>query len=266
MVDQCRRAVAWVYRNAASFGGNANELYLCSRSSGRPSLRLRADYRMGEARAAARHHQGRRAEQLDVRSQAGAAVEAWQLRQVQPTRWNRHSRPSATSTRSITPLVLAYGTLETPEFQRKTRDFAAALKARASRSNSSSARATITPKWGRRSAIPIASWGEPRSRLMKLKHCLAYLRAVNTAITGGQRANKKINRSATRSRGACYGGAAAGTLGLATDQAAAQRCAGPPPPHVKGPRVWLDLDQKELDEAYEPERLRVQPAQHQRAA
>src|SRR6266849_4047129 len=34
MVDQCRRAVAWVYRNAASFGANANETYLCSRSSG----------------------------------------------------------------------------------------------------------------------------------------------------------------------------------------------------------------------------------------
>jgi len=34
MVDQCRRAVAWVYRNAATFGGNPNELYLCSRSSG----------------------------------------------------------------------------------------------------------------------------------------------------------------------------------------------------------------------------------------
>ena len=34
MVDQCRRAVAWVYRNAARFGGNVNETYLCSRSSG----------------------------------------------------------------------------------------------------------------------------------------------------------------------------------------------------------------------------------------
>src|SRR5437867_4196557 len=34
MVDQCRRAVAWVYRNAATFGGNPDELYLCSRSSG----------------------------------------------------------------------------------------------------------------------------------------------------------------------------------------------------------------------------------------
>jgi len=34
------------------------------------------------------------------------------------------------------PLVLAYGTCETPEFQRQTRDFAAAVKAAASRSNS----------------------------------------------------------------------------------------------------------------------------------
>ena len=34
MVDQCRRAVSWTYRNAASFGGNADQIYLCSRSSG----------------------------------------------------------------------------------------------------------------------------------------------------------------------------------------------------------------------------------------
>ena len=34
MVEQCRRAVAWVYRTASSFGGNPNELYLISRSSG----------------------------------------------------------------------------------------------------------------------------------------------------------------------------------------------------------------------------------------
>src|SRR5438552_12793705 len=34
MVEQCRRAIGWVYRNAASFGGDANALYMCSRSSG----------------------------------------------------------------------------------------------------------------------------------------------------------------------------------------------------------------------------------------
>ena len=34
MVEQVRRAVAWVYRNAGSFGGDPNALYTISRSSG----------------------------------------------------------------------------------------------------------------------------------------------------------------------------------------------------------------------------------------
>src|ERR1700730_1091130 len=42
---------------------------------------------------------------------------------------------------------------------------------------------------------------------------------------------------------------AAGALALTSNEAAAQRC--PEPPHAKGPRVWLDLDQKELDDAYD---------------
>ena len=60
MVDQCRRAVAWTYRNAAKFGGDPARLYLISRSSGEPSGELRADHRMGEGRPATRHPQGRR--------------------------------------------------------------------------------------------------------------------------------------------------------------------------------------------------------------
>ncbi|HEY6259030.1 MAG TPA: alpha/beta hydrolase [Xanthobacteraceae bacterium] len=53
------------------------------------------------------------------------------------------------------------------------------------------------------------------------------------------------------SRRAIFAGAAAGALAFAADPAAAQRCAGPPPPHAKGPLVWLDLDQQELDDAYD---------------
>src|ERR1700730_13871599 len=34
MVEQVRRAVAWVYRNAKTFGGDPNRLYLTSHSSG----------------------------------------------------------------------------------------------------------------------------------------------------------------------------------------------------------------------------------------
>ena len=82
MVDQCRRAVAWVYRNAASFGGNADETYLCGRSSGQPSCRMRRHHRVGEAGAASRHPERRRARQRHVRPQARAAFEARQLRQV----------------------------------------------------------------------------------------------------------------------------------------------------------------------------------------
>jgi arylformamidase len=47
------------------------------------------------------------------------------------------------------------------------------------------------------------------------------------------------------------GAAAAGALALNADPAAAQRCAGPPPPRAKGPLVWLDMDQQELDDAYD---------------
>src|SRR5262249_56410954 len=34
MADQVRRAIAWVYRNAARFGGDPNRLYLSGHSSG----------------------------------------------------------------------------------------------------------------------------------------------------------------------------------------------------------------------------------------
>ena len=42
--------------------------------------------------------------------------------------------------------------------------------------------------------------------------------------------------------------ASAGAIGV-VDQASAQRL--PTPPRAKGPLVWLDMDQHELDEAYD---------------
>jgi arylformamidase len=53
------------------------------------------------------------------------------------------------------------------------------------------------------------------------------------------------------SRRALVAGAAAGALALSGEGASAQRCAGPPPPRAKGPLIWLDLDQQELDDAYD---------------
>src|SRR5436189_205111 len=34
MVEQVRRATAWAYKNAASFGGDPNRIYVAGRSSG----------------------------------------------------------------------------------------------------------------------------------------------------------------------------------------------------------------------------------------
>src|SRR4029453_2604447 len=52
-------------------------------------------------------------------------------------------------------------------------------------------------------------------------------------------------------RRALVAGAAVGTLAATTDMAAAQRCPAEPPPRTKGPLVWLDMDQHELDESYD---------------
>jgi arylformamidase len=46
-------------------------------------------------------------------------------------------------------------------------------------------------------------------------------------------------------------GAAAGTFALASDPASAQRCPATPPVRTKGAPVWLDLDQEDLDDAYD---------------
>jgi len=45
-------------------------------------------------------------------------------------------------------------------------------------------------------------------------------------------------------------GAAAGTLALASDPASAQRCP-PAAPRTKGPPVFRDLDQTDIDEGYD---------------
>ena len=53
------------------------------------------------------------------------------------------------------------------------------------------------------------------------------------------------------SRRALIAGAAAGTVALAAEPASAQRCPAVPPTRTKGPLVWLDMDQHELDESYD---------------
>jgi arylformamidase len=128
MVDQCRRAVAWTYRNAGSFGGDANAIYLSSRSSG--------SHLAGCVLITEWEKQGL------PRDLIKGAVLGSGMYDLKPVRLSKRGNyvkftdemeDALSAQRHIenihTPLVLAHGTLETPEFQRQTRDFAAALKA-----------------------------------------------------------------------------------------------------------------------------------------
>src|SRR5215467_637881 len=127
MVEQCRRAVAWVYRNAASFGANPNELYLISRSSGShlSSCVLITEWE----------------KQGLPRDIIKGAVLGSGMYDLQPVRLSKRSsfvkftdamEQELSAMRHIdrinAPLVVAHGTLETPEFQRQARDFAKALE------------------------------------------------------------------------------------------------------------------------------------------
>src|SRR3984893_2365771 len=127
MVDQWRRAVAWVYRNASAFGGNADAMYLCSRSSG---SHLASCVVITEW-----EKQG-----LPLNILKGAVFGSG-MYDLKPVRLSARSKfvkftdemeQQLSAFRHIdkihTPLVLGVGSLETSEFQRQARDFAAALQ------------------------------------------------------------------------------------------------------------------------------------------
>jgi len=128
MVEQVRRAVAWVYKNANKFGGDASRLYLTAHSSGSHlgGCVVTHDWR---------------AENLPIDLLKGAMLGSG-MYDLKPVRLSKRSRyvkftdemeEELSAQRHLdklnTPLMLAHGTCETPEFQRQTRDFYAAVKA-----------------------------------------------------------------------------------------------------------------------------------------
>jgi len=129
MADQVRRAVAWVYKNAASFGGDRERLYLSGHSSGShlAGVVLVTDWQKDFG--------------LPQDIVKGALLMSG-MYDLKPVRLSKRSdyvkftdeMEQALSTqrhlhRLNTPIILAHGTLESPEFQRQTREFAAAVKA-----------------------------------------------------------------------------------------------------------------------------------------
>jgi arylformamidase len=128
MVDQCRRAVAWIYRNAMSFGGDPSALYLSGHSSGGhlagcvvitewEKQGLPRDILKGAILGSGMYDL--KAPRLSARSRYVNFTDAME----EALSAQRHLD------RVHTPLVLVHGTLETPDFQRQSRDFNATLRA-----------------------------------------------------------------------------------------------------------------------------------------
>ncbi len=128
MVEQVRRAVGFVHKNAKSFGGDPGRLYLSSHSSGSHigGCIVTSDWRR---------------ENLPADILKGAVLSSG-MYDLKPVRLSKRSKyvkftdemeQELSAQRHIdrlnTPLVLAHGTYETPEFIRQTRDFHAAVKA-----------------------------------------------------------------------------------------------------------------------------------------
>jgi arylformamidase len=128
MVEQVRRAVAWVYRNADSFGGDRNALYLSGHSSGGHlgGCAVVTDW-------------AREGLPLDVLKGALLGSGMYDLKPVRLSKRSRYVKFTDAMEEALsaqrhldrlhTPLILVHGTLETPEFQRQTRDFHAAVRA-----------------------------------------------------------------------------------------------------------------------------------------
>ena len=128
MAEQVRRAVAWVYRNAQSFGGDPDRIYVSGHSSG------------GHLAAVVLVTDWRKDFNLPVDTVKGGLCCSGMF-DLKPVRLSARSsyvkftdeiEQALSSQRHLdklnAPVIVAYGALETPEFQRQSRDFAAAVK------------------------------------------------------------------------------------------------------------------------------------------
>ena len=129
MIEQVRRSVAWAAKNAASFGGDPDRIYVTAHSSGAHlgGCVLITDWEKNFG--------------LPRDTVKGATLCSG-MYDLKPVRLSKRSdyvkftdaMEDALSTqrhldRINCPVTVLYGTLETPEFQRQAREFAAALEA-----------------------------------------------------------------------------------------------------------------------------------------
>ncbi len=128
MAEQVRRSIAWVYKNAASFGGDPHYVYVGGHSTGGhlAGVGLTTDWNKDF---------GLPSDMI----RGGVCISG--MYDLKPVRLSARSsyvkfddatEEALSPQRHIgnlqTPLIVAFGTLETPEFQRQAREFAAAVK------------------------------------------------------------------------------------------------------------------------------------------
>jgi arylformamidase len=129
LATQVRRAIAWVYRNAASFDGDPTRLYVGGHSSGGHlcAVALVTDW----------------AAEFDLPTdtiKGGLCMSG--MYEMEPVRLSYRRNyiaftdemadamsPQRHIAKLAAPVIVSYGAYETPEFQRQARDFAAAVEA-----------------------------------------------------------------------------------------------------------------------------------------
>jgi arylformamidase len=128
MAEQVRRAVAWVRRNAQSFGGDPERIYVSGHSSGGhlAGVILTTDWRNNFDLPTDTVKGGLCCSGMfdlkPVRLSARSSYVKFTDEMEQALSSQRHLDKLNAS------VIVTYGTLETPEFQRQSRDFAAAVK------------------------------------------------------------------------------------------------------------------------------------------